>query len=65
MAFESLVDGYGMDETASKRLPDIAAHVLEDAVALWLSRGAAVADFEHLLWRAEWFRANDGLFFNG
>jgi aminoglycoside phosphotransferase (APT) family kinase protein len=58
MAFESMVDGYGMDHDAAKQLPTIAAQVLEDAVALWVSRGARVADFEHLQWRANWLRSN-------
>lgn len=65
MAFESMIDGYGMDDNAAKRLPAIAAQVLEDAVAFWVSRGAPIADFEHFQWRAQWFRANGERFWKG
>lgn len=58
LAFDAIVDGYGMDDELRRRMPEVAAASIDDAADFWVERGQHLEGIERMRWRANWYREN-------
>jgi len=57
-ACEAIASGYGVDSAERRRLPIMAASVIDDAVEFWREGATAESELSRSTWRANWLREN-------
>jgi aminoglycoside phosphotransferase (APT) family kinase protein len=62
LALDAIADGYAMSQQQRRRLPQLAAIVIDDAVAYWVTASRDRTDLDAHRWRARWFREHDDSF---